>query len=121
MNIDQRIKQELEQDAADIDRIVGSDPGLAGMLAGSLRTGMRRWVILGNVLALAATVVIVWAGYRFFTADAVDTMLRWGVVLLLAMQLQIAVKQWLWMEMQRASTLREIKRVEVAVARQAAR
>ena len=117
MNIDAQLKQQLQQQADEIDRIVGPDPGLTELLGGSLRSGMRRWVMLGNGLALIATVVIVWTGYRFFTADGIDAALPWAVGLLIAVQMQIAIKQWLWMEAHRAGTLREIKRVEVGLAR----
>jgi hypothetical protein len=115
--IDERIRRALESESAEIDRIAGSDPGLAALLSGSLHSGMRRWVLLGNLLAVAATVVIVWTGWQFFSAATTESMLRWGVGLVVAVQMQIAIKQWLWMEMQRTATLREIKRVEVAVAR----
>ena len=60
MNIDSRIKQELDSESAEIDRIVGPDPGLWALLGGSLRSGMRRWVVIGNLLAAIGMGVYFW-------------------------------------------------------------
>lgn len=120
MNIDQRIKAELEQESAEIDRILAHDTSMTGMLAGGLKGSLGRWFLLANLAALAATVFFVWCGYRFFTGAA-EQQVFWGVLFLLGVQLQIAIKQWLWQEMQRNAVMREVKRVELAVARLADR
>jgi hypothetical protein len=120
MNIDQRIKAELEQESAEIDRILAHDTSMRGMLAGGLKGGLGRWFLIANLAALAVTVFFVWCGYHFFT-DAPDQQVFWGVLFLLGVQLQIAIKQWLWQEMQRSTVMREVKRVELAVARLADR
>lgn len=120
MNIDQRIKAELEQESAEIDRILAHDTSMTGMLAGGLKGGLGRWFLIANMAALAATVFFVWCGYRFFTGPA-EAQVFWGVLFLFGVQLQIAIKQWLWQEMQRNAVMREVKRVELAVARLADR
>ncbi len=117
MNIDERIRKELEDDNVDVEDILAEEKSLFGMLFRTYRGGLRRWVYLGTVIAIVLTVLIVWSGYRFFTAPGVEDMVFWGVVFLLVVQVQIAMKQWIWMEMNRSSLVRETKRLELAIAR----
>ncbi|PCJ50275.1 MAG: hypothetical protein COA74_03370 [Gammaproteobacteria bacterium] len=117
MNLDEKIKAELESEANEIDKILIDDQSLFDMVKGSFRGGMKRWMIAVNVVILPVSVVMVWTGYRFFTSDNLDGYTYWGVCLLLSAYAQIAMKQWVWMEMGRTSLMREIKRVEVEVSR----
>lgn len=93
---------------------------MTGMLAGGLKGGLGRWFLLANLAALAVTVFFVWCGYRFLTGVP-EQQLFWGVLFLLGVHVQIAIKQWLWQEMQRNAVMREVKRVELAVSRLADR
>jgi len=117
MNIDEKIKRELENEASEIDQILLDDQGLFDMVRASFTGGMRRWVILMNVIIMLVSAVMVWTGYRFFTSSITDDYIFWGVCLLISAHAQIAMKQWIFMEMNRSSLMREIKRVEVAVAK----
>ncbi len=120
MNLDEKIKSELENQARDIDNILLDDQGVIAMAKSSFRGGMRRWMIAINITILIVTVVMLWTGYQFFTANTLDGYLFWGVCLLLSAYSQVAMKQWVWMEMNRSSIMLEIKRVELAVERLAA-
>lgn len=117
MSLDQRIKNELESDSEQIDRIVADEKGLFGMLSDSFTGSMGPWVWIATVMALALSALIVWAGYGFFTAADVDERVFWGVIAAVALFAQAAVKLYIFMDMHRASLMREIKRLEVAVAR----
>ncbi len=88
-----------------------------GQLGRAYRGGLRHWVIYGTIIATILTGVIVWAGWRFFTADDVQGLVYWGVIALAALHAQVAMKLWIFMEMNRTSTVRETKRLEVALAR----
>lgn len=114
MTIDSQIKAELAQQAAELDKLMQNEPGLAGMLRGGFRSGMRRIMVIAYILALCLTVVLVVSGYHFLTV-APSEQVFWGVILLLAFQAQVAVKIWIWLEMSRSSTMREIKRLELMV------
>lgn len=117
MNLDEKIKEELESEANDIDKILIDDESLFDMVKGSYKGSLGRWMIAINIVIMAVSAVMVWAGYRFFTSDSLDGYTYWGVCLLLSAYAQIAMKQWVWMEMGRTSLMREIKRVELEVAR----
>jgi len=115
MNIDEKIKAELENEANELDKILVDDQGVFDMLKGSFQGGMARWMIMINIVILLVTGAMLWTGYQFFTSTAVDGYAFWGVCFLLSAIAQIAMKQWVWMEMNRSSLMREIKRIELSV------
>jgi len=116
MNIDDKIKKELSDDAAEIDRILAKkDESLFAMLESSFKGSMRRWFILINVIIIMNTVALVWCMYQFFTVST-DIQTFWGILFIASLQFQIAAKQWVSNEMNRGSLVRELKRVELAIA-----
>ncbi|MFT4993734.1 MAG: hypothetical protein ACI965_000755 [Paraglaciecola sp.] len=118
MSIDDKISQALKAESAQVDQLLAQDnKGLFDMLFATWRGGMERWVLLVNVFVLLATVLLFGAGYQFWIAELLERQVFWGVVFLATAQVQISLKMWLFMEMNRMSTIREIKRVEIAIAR----
>lgn len=117
MNIDEKIKRELEQSQQEFDEVIQEQEGLMKMVFGSFHGGMKRWVFAVYFFTLVASGFMLWTGYRFFTALDMQGQIFWGVCLILSLFAQVALKQWIWMEMNRASIMREMKRLEVAVSR----
>jgi hypothetical protein len=117
MNIDEKIKRELEQENPDFDSILIDDEGLFERVSGSFQGGMKRWVIMIYLVAMVVGVLFLWAGYRFFIATELHDQIFWGICFIGAMNMQGFIKQWIFMETNRNSIMREIKRVEIAVAR----
>ncbi|WP_333609044.1 DUF6768 family protein [Arsukibacterium sp.] len=116
MSIDKDIKQQLEQQAAELDKLMREEQGLDKVLASGFKGGLAGIMAVAYVLALLLTVAIFYCGYQFLTVAA-EQQLFWGVLLLLAFQAQVGTKLWIWLESQRSSTLRELKRLELAVSR----
>ncbi len=117
MNLDERIKHELESESLDIDHIMEEEGGLMNRITGTFKGGMRRWVILINISALLIGVLLAWTGYRFYLVADTQSPLFWGLCIVVLMIMQGFVKNWLFMEMNRNSIMREIKRVEISIAR----
>jgi len=115
-NLDERIKRELEDETAEIDKMMARDGGLPDMVSAAFKGNLRRWVWVTSIIILPLTGLLLWCGYEFFTAVRTDDRVFWGFCTLLSAMPQIALKQWQWMEMNRASMMREIKRIEIAVA-----
>ncbi len=115
-SIDDRIKDALKEDSAAIDELLAKEGGLPDMIAGSFKGGMRRWMTLMYVIIMVVTGFMVWSIYNFFTVGAVDQVF-WGFCSLGLIAMQIAMKQWTWMEMNRTSTSKEIMRLELVIAR----
>jgi phosphoglycerol transferase MdoB-like AlkP superfamily enzyme len=117
MNFDQKIKQELEEEAANIDKIMESEGGLFDRIAWTFKGGMRHWVILINVVALVVGILIAWTGYRFYLATNTESPLFWGTCFLGLLMMQGFIKNFIFMEMNRNSIMREVKRLEILIAR----
>jgi len=115
MNIDSKIKKELESNADEIDQILANDnDGLLPMMMSTFKGSMRRWFILINIITVFVGITLVWCGYQFFTVDSSKQM-YWGFLFIASIQLQSSLKQWLINEVNRNSLVREIKRLELAI------
>jgi len=55
------------------------------------------------------------------TANQIAEMLRWGAVTWCAFMSVVMIKIWSWMRMESNRVIREIKRVELQVARMSAK
>ncbi len=117
MNLDEKIQHELLDDAQHVDELMGNDVGMFGMVSKSYRGGLGKWMILATVATIVVSVAMVWCGYEFAVAEDLSERVFWGTCLVVSVSMQIALKQWSWMEISRNSLLREIKRLEIAVLR----
>ncbi|KXI29611.1 DUF6768 family protein [Paraglaciecola hydrolytica] len=115
MNIDDKITQALEAEAKRLEPMLLDDKGLFSRLLPIYRGGMRRWVWLVNGLTLLTSALMFWTAYEFFSAQLVEQLVFWGVCLIVILQLQVGLKNWLFMEMNRASLAREMKRLEITL------
>ncbi len=107
---DKAIKQELARQAAELDKLMREEQGLDKLLASGFKGALRSVMVIAYTLALLLTIAILYCGYQFFTVIP-ERQLYWGVLLLLAFQAQVGTKLWIWLETNRSSTLREVKRL----------
>jgi hypothetical protein len=114
-NFDQKIEQELAAQAYQLDKLMREEQGLGPMIRSGFNGGLRPLMILAYLLAILLAVAIVYSGYQFLTVPN-EQQSYWGVWLLLAFQAQMGTKIWIWLEMNRTTTMREIKRLELVVA-----
>lgn len=113
---DDLIREVLEE--ADEGLVDGSEtPSAVELLTGTFRGRNRRLAIGGVVANLALFVAAIFSGVRFLRADDAQGTAHWGIAMLLAFGLLIAVKIWYWLEMNRLALTRDIKRAELRVAR----
>ncbi len=117
MNIDARIRKELQDQTTPLDEIDPAETGLFGMLHRVFTGTLRRWAAYGMLLTLVLFGLTVWCIVRFTGAADVDERLLWGLGALMGFHAVSMLKLWFFMEMNRNSVLREIKRVEAAVIR----
>ena len=115
MSFDKKIRQELEAQTQQIEETINDREGIIDLAIGSFKGGLARWMLIANVVTLINTGFLIWSCFEFCTAVDLDSRVFWGAWFVITMCLQIGLKQWIWMEMNRNSVLREIKRMEVAV------
>jgi hypothetical protein len=89
---------------------------LSSNTLGSFKTGLGKIMALSYVIAIVLVIVIFYSGYQYFAVEASNKPF-WGMILLISFQAQIATKLWIWLEMNRASTVKEIKRLQLFIER----
>lgn len=117
MKIDERIRSVLEDQGSAVDELDVEDKGLFRMLFRVFTGGLARWAAFGMVLTLTFFGLTVWCGYEFFTAASLDDRVFWGVLATVGFHAVSMFKFWFFMEMNRHAVTREVKRVEIALAR----
>lgn len=105
----------------DIRKAVGAedtagDEGLIEQVAATFRTRMRVWVVLSWCFTAAWAVVAIWAAVSFFGAATTREWILYATVFQVAAISVVMLKLWYWMEMNRHTHTREIKRVEIQIA-----
>jgi len=113
---DDRIREALR--AEDQDLFKGyHEPSLLSQALTTMRRGTR-WA---NALAFGFTFVFfglaVWTAIEFFRATETQAMIAWAIGFLFCMQAVAMLKMWFWMQMDKYVVLREVKRLELAIAR----
>lgn len=113
--IDEIIKKALSQEEAqfyeDLD-----EQNLPEQLLG-LYKGKLKWITLyATLMQLALTGLAAYCAYQFFTVETVKEMVTWGVSgLFLALSVSM-IKLFHWMQMNKNSIVREIKRIELQIS-----
>lgn len=116
-----------------IRRALAADEELAGFGAGDNPTsgdqnifqdifevfrGRQRWLnLLGAVFQLIYFCLCVWSAFRFFEAEAVREQILFATGFLACLGITMAFKIWFWMVLNRNALLREVKRLELQIAR----
>lgn len=120
-HIDDAIRRALSaEDAKALDAFAG-DQNLFQQVFATF-SGPFRWLNLaGWIAGFGVFAGGALAGLRFVQATDLRQMLLWGALVGLATGGLVMIKVWFWMELHRNATMREIKRLELQVARLAAR
>ncbi len=114
--LDKKIAEALSGEDRELMAHFG-EQGLFGQVGG-LFSGKLAWLSMVTfVFALAAFAVGVYAAWKFTTSNDPVTMLRWGALAWCGLMSVIMIKLWSWMRMESNRVIRDIKRVELQVAR----
>ncbi len=115
-NLDKIIKETLEaEDHALMESL--EEQGLFDQFGGLFK-GKLAWISVVTIVAgLVLSIIGVYAAYKFATVEDTQSMLRWGGLAWIGLMSQMMIKVWTWMRMETNRSLREIKRVELQLAR----
>ncbi len=115
-NLDDSIKQALEQEDREwFDSL--AEPSPLGQVLDSFKSRNRLMIAVSMVFGLVMTALAFWFAYRMFQAGDVRTTVLWSAGLVFTIHGISMMKLWYFMELHKNSTIREIKRVELQVAR----
>ncbi len=119
--LDQQIREALRKEDAELFDELTGEQSLPQMIADSFRG--RNWWLMCIIYIWTAVIFAgsIYCAVQFFTVDDIRQQLWWGAGVLLTMNAVGMLKMWTWMEMQKNSVTREVKRVELQIAKLAQR
>ncbi|MEL7489125.1 MAG: DUF6768 family protein [Pseudomonadota bacterium] len=115
-----KLDHEIAEALAAEDRALHAEFGELGLFGqlGSLFKGKLAWLSLFTIIiGTLATILGFYAAWKFATVDSIEGILHWGAIATAAFGTQMMIKLWSWMRMETNRTLREVKRLELQVAR----
>ena len=90
--------------------------GLFGLVRESFRGALGVWVAVVFVLILVFIGAFVYCAIEFFHAPDISMKLNWLAAGLLAAIIVVTLRLWFFMELNRVSVIREVKRVELQLS-----
>ncbi|HRP62485.1 MAG TPA: hypothetical protein PK400_04260 [Phycisphaerales bacterium] len=115
-NLDDRIRRALHAEDKDLLKDL-KEPGMLARTLTAMQRAPRWTVVYAFLISLALIGAAVWFAVRFFSATETREMIAWATGFLFVMLAIAAIKGWFWMQMEKYVLLREIKRLELQVAR----
>ena len=115
-DIDNKIKEALDVE----DRELLDQFGEQGLIAQSLSVFQGRQGWIAGVAMIASVIIFagaIYAGWQFFNAPAALESAQWAAVAWFLMTMVAFMKVWFWMRMESNRVIREVKRVELQIAR----
>ena len=119
--LDRKIREALRKEDAEFYKDFDEEPSVFEMLVETCR-GRRRWLnVLGAFWTLVFLVLGILSAVRFFGAETTRDIVMWAAACILCMSAVSMLKVWYFLEMNRNALTREIKRLELQIARLAGR
>ena len=120
-DIDDQIKKALRAEDARVYEEFEVEPSVFDTLMETMR-GRHRWLnILGAFWTLVFLVLAVLSAVQFFGAAETRDLILWASCCVICFSAVSMFKIWYFMEMQKVALTREIKRLELQIARLAGR
>lgn len=117
---DEKISASLNADDEAFLKELDMEPPLFEQVGGSFAGPMRRLTMFANIAAVIATLIGLFAIWKLFEATATRDLILWAMAVWGAWTVQIAIKQWIWNRINMLNIMRELKRVELRIARKQA-
>ena len=119
--LDRKIREALRQEDAELFESFGGEQSMLEMVADVFRSRHRWLVVITMFWMVVIFVFAIVAGVRFFGADATRDQVMWAAACVICLSAVSLLKTWFWMEMNKNALTREIKRLELQIARLAGR
>jgi hypothetical protein len=118
-DVDQMIDDALDAEERELLRSIGEEPGFIERTLGMADQRVLWVVALMMVIQGVVFLAGAWSAWKFFDATDVVTQLRWGlpsaVLLLMSLMIKLSVPPAIWTK----RLMRELKRIELQIARSA--
>ena len=119
--LDDKIREALRKEDAELFEDFGGEPSMYEMVMETFR-GRYRWMVMVAVFySIVFIALFIFACIKFFNAEATRDMMMWAGLCIVCWFAIFGMKVWYWMELNKNAVTREIKRVELQIARLASR
>jgi hypothetical protein len=116
-NIDAEIKQALADEDAEVYARFAEEPSMLAMGLEILNSRNRLFTIMVVIVMTAFMAIGIYSLWRFSGTQETKALMGWAMTFGFSMMAVSMLKLWGWMEIEKNSTIREIKRLELQVAR----
>jgi uncharacterized membrane protein YesL len=113
--IDKLIEESLNKEEAEFYHNL-EEEGMFKQWFGLYKGAFKGWAILITTFQLILTVLTFYLGYAFFTEDLSTDLIHIGGLFFIVFFAVSMLKLWHWMQMDKNSILREMKRLEFQIA-----
>lgn len=116
-DFDKRLFGELSADDAEFLERIEEDRGLYAQMSDTFQGPMRLWTVFAFVLSLAFFAAAIYSLVQLWAGPPLRESLIWLAAfgwLILAVAM---IKIWFWMRLNQLTLLRELKKIELQVAR----
>jgi hypothetical protein len=120
-NLDQAIRQALSAEDAEFLARFDKEAPLHEQMLGTFSGPFGLLNIFAAVLTFSILGAFCYSVWQFFQISEVRDLIFWSGAALLSALAVAMLKIWFWMEVQKNQVLREVKRLELQVARLATR
>ncbi|PHS64107.1 MAG: hypothetical protein COB12_08190 [Flavobacterium sp.] len=113
--IDALIKEALtEEEAKFYDNL--DEQNVFEMLGG-LFQGKNKWIILlFNIVMVLVFGVLIYCVIQFFNTELTNELIKWSLAIVVCLLMVSMLKIFIWMQMDKNSIKREIKRIELQIS-----
>ena len=118
-DLDEMIDEALIEEESELLRQIGEEPGFFERALGMFGAGVKWMVALMMVIQTLLFIAGVWAAWNFFQAVEPVMQLRWGLPAAVLLLMSLAIKLAVAPAIHTNRLMRELKRVELQLARMA--
>lgn len=116
-NLDDNIKEALSQESNDIPYRFGDEESLRERVAGAFHSRSRWLIVIAWFAVAAASVFAFLCAIWFFRVESTRAQILFATLFLFWSLAVSLLKLWYYMEMNKNTHTREIKRLELQIAR----
>lgn len=114
--IDDRLRSGLAADDEAFLKSLDDEPGLFEQMGATLHGSMKYWTALVLVFTFLIFAAVVWCSYNAFQAGSTKETVLWAAFAVAGLNGIGLLKMWVFMRMNHLGQLKEIKRLQMAVA-----
>lgn len=116
-SIDDEIREALSAEDARLMEEYSAEPSLLEVTIKSMTGRFQRINLIGVVVMVIFVGLGFYSGWQFYQATELKTLLGWSLAVMFCVTTVGMMKIWYWMLINRYDATREIKRLELQVAR----